>query len=190
MGATTLLILDVQNALTDLLSTTTPYLQRVATTLAGARMSNIKVIHVVTAFRPDYPEIHPRNRSTTPAVKLGRFIEGTSDVEMHAAVKPLPEEVVITKRRVSAFTGTELDMILRCYGTDRLVIAGIATSGAVLSTVRQAQDLDFQITVFHDLCIDGDAEVHRFLIDKVLSSKCKILTGQEWVDEFSARASA
>lgn len=190
MGATTLLILDIPNAITDLLSTTAPYLERVASTLVGARKNNIKVIHVVTAFRPDYPEIHPRNRSTAPAVKLGRFIEGTSDVEIHAAVKPTPEEVVITKRRVSAFTGTELDMILRCYGTDQLVIAGMTTSGAVLSTVRQAQDLDFQITVLHDLCIDGDAEVHRFLIDKVLSRKCEILTGQEWVDELSAKASA
>lgn len=110
-------------------------------------------------------------------------------MEIHAAVKPASDEVVITKRRVSAFTGTELDMILRCYGTDRLVIAGLATSGAVLSTVRQAQDLDFQITVLHDLCMDRDEELHRILIDKVFAKNCEILTGQEWVDRLGAKAS-
>lgn len=189
MGTTTLLILDIENGITDIMGIKATYLRRLASTLAGARKNNIKVIHVVIAFRPGYPENHKQSPTISAVAKVGRFLEGSSDVEIHAAVKPASDEVVITKRRVSAFTGTELDMILRCYGTDRLVIAGLATSGAVLSTVRQAQDLDFQITVLHDLCMDRDEELHRILIDKVFAKNCEILTGQEWVDRLGAKAS-
>lgn len=189
MGTTTLLILDIENGVMDILGEMGTYLQRLASTLAGARNNNIKVIHVITAFRPGYPENHPHNTSVPAMAAAGKFMEGSSEVEIHPAVKPTPEEVVITKRRVSAFTGTELDIVLRCYNTDRLVIAGVATSGAVLSTIRHAQDMDFQITVLHDLCMDRDEEVHRVLIDKVFGRKCEIVSGQEWVDQLNANTS-
>lgn len=74
----------------------------------------------------------------------------------------MPDEVVVSKRRVSAFTGTDLDILLRCYKSNHLIIAGLVTSGAVLSTIRQAQDMDFQITVLRDLRMDWDEEVHFF----------------------------
>lgn len=186
METTTLLILDIQNGVLDMLGDTGSYLQRLASTLSEARKNNLKVIHVVTAFRPGYPENHPNNGSVPAIAAAGKFIEGSTDVEIHAAVKPTRDEVVITKRRVSAFTGTDLDLILRCSRTDRLVIAGVATSGAVLSTIRQAQDLDFRITVLHDLCLDRDEEVHRVLVQKVFGRKCEVLTGEEWVDQLDA----
>jgi nicotinamidase-related amidase len=47
----------------------------------------------------------------------------------------LPTEVVVVKRRVSAFTGGDLEVVLRTAGVDPLVLAGIATSGVVLSTL-------------------------------------------------------
>jgi hypothetical protein len=53
--------------------------------------------------------------------------------------------VVLTKRRVSAFAGSDLDVILRAGGIDALILSGIATSGCVLSTLRQAADLDFSL---------------------------------------------
>jgi hypothetical protein len=51
--------------------------------------------------------------------------------------------MVVTKRRASAFAGSDLDMVLRAAGIEVLVLSGIATSDVVLSTVRQAADLDF-----------------------------------------------
>lgn len=71
-------------------------------------------------------------------------MEGDPSVDIHAAVAATPEEPVITKRCESAFFRTELEMILRCYNTERIVVAGVITSGAVLSTVREAMDLDFR----------------------------------------------
>ena len=67
--------------------------------------------------------------------------------EVHAAVAPEPGEVVVTKKRVSAFAGSDLDVVLRGLDVDALVLTGIATSGVVLSTLRMAADLDYELTV-------------------------------------------
>jgi nicotinamidase-related amidase len=71
--------------------------------------------------------------------------------------------------------------VLRAKGIDSLVLSGIATSGVVLSTIRQAADLDFGITVLSDACLDADAEVHRVLMEKVFPRQANVMTVHEWV---------
>jgi nicotinamidase-related amidase len=61
------------------------------------------------------------------------------------------------------------------------VLAGIATSGVVLSTVRQAADLDLGLTVLSDGCLDADEEVHRVLVEKVFPQQAVVTTVAEWV---------
>src|SRR5204862_162672 len=79
---------------------------------------------------------------------------------------PAPSDILVTKRRVSAFSGSDLDVVLRAANIDTLVLTGIATSGVVLSTLRQAADLDYRLVVLADACLDGDADVHRVLTEK------------------------
>lgn len=69
-------------------------------------------------------------------VPIGKFVENDQSTSFPSSIAPLENDVVITKRRVSAFTGTDLEVVLRSSGVDNLVIGGIATSGAVLSTLR------------------------------------------------------
>ena len=190
MGATTFLILDVQNGVIDQLENSDAYLQRLASTLSAAREKSIKIIHVVTAFRPGYPEMHPNNASVPSVAARSLFQEGDPAVQIHSAVAPIAQEVVITKRRVSAFTGTELELILRCSQTDHLVVAGLITSGAVLSTVRHAMDIDLRLTILRDLCMDRDEEVHRVLMDKVFARKAAVISGEEWVAQINAEPSS
>jgi nicotinamidase-related amidase len=113
----------------------------------------------------------------------GEYQQGMKSVEVHPAVAPTDNEAVIMKRRISAFFATELDMILRCFQAQTIVIAGLITSGAVLSTVRQAMDLDYRVTVIEDLCMDRDEEVHRVLIDKVFARKTEIVSAVNWILE-------
>ncbi|KAJ5151279.1 Isochorismatase family protein [Penicillium canariense] len=190
MGTTTLLILDIEKGTVDMLGNTGTYLQRLGSAVAAARSNNIKIVHVITAFRTGYPECHPSNSLVPAMAAMGKFQEGDWTTEIHPAVAPTKDEVVITKRRVSAFFGTELEMILRCFDTEQLVVAGIATSGAVLSTIRHASDLDYRITVLRDLCMDRDEEVHDLLMDKVFKGKTDVITGQEWMERISANLSA
>jgi nicotinamidase-related amidase len=97
-------------------------------------------------------------------------------------VAPQPEDVVVTKRRVSAFAGSDLDVVLRSLGVRALVVAGIATSGVVLSTPRRAADLDYELTVLADDCVDADPEVHRVLLEKVFPRQAAVVDTEEWID--------
>lgn len=190
MGNTTLLLLDIQNAVVDQFESKEDYLQRISSILSTARKHSINVVHVVTAFRNGYPESHPNNTSVPAVAARGLFKEGDSSVQLHPVVDLKPEEPVITKRRVSAFFGTELDMILRCSTTDHLVIAGLATSGAVLSTIRQAMDLDYRITVLRGCCMDPNEEVHRVLMDSVFGRKLNVISEEEWVSQINVESSS
>jgi nicotinamidase-related amidase len=87
----------------------------------------------------------------------------------------------VLKKRVSAFTGSDLDVLLRGAEIDTLVLTGIATSGVVLSTLRQAADRDFRLVVLADGCLDSDSEVHRVLTEKVFPRQAEVTTVEEWV---------
>jgi nicotinamidase-related amidase len=144
-------------------------LARTATLIGGARRSGMRVIYVVVGFRAGYPEVSPRNQSFSGIRGTGRFVEGTAGSEIHPAVAPEPGDVIVAKHRVSAFAGTDLEMVLRANAVETLVLAGIATSGVVLSTVRHAADADYRIVLVADCCADPDPEVHRVLVEKILA---------------------
>ncbi len=87
----------------------------------------------------------------------------------------------MTKRRVSAFSGSDLEVVLRSLEVRSLTLAGIATSGVVLSTLRQAADLDFGLTVLRDCCLDPDDDVHRVLMEKVFPRQATVESAAQWV---------
>ena len=75
------------------------------------------------------------------SLKHQQLFEGTSG-SIYAAVAPEDGDIVITKSRVNAFAGTDLELVLRATDINTLVLFGIATSGVVLSTTLHAADAD------------------------------------------------
>ena len=71
-----------------------------------------------------------------------------------------------------------LEMLLRANGIETLVLAGIATGGGVLSTVRHAADADYGLVVVSDCCGDRGPEVHRVLVDKVFPRQATVTTAE------------
>lgn len=108
------------------------------------------------------------------------MVESDGSTAIHPAVAPQAGDVVVTKRRVGAFSGSDLEIVLRSQDVKSLVLTGIATSGVVLSTLRAAADMDFQITVLSDCCADGDAVVHDVLMSRVFPRQAEVLTLDEW----------
>ncbi len=53
--------------------------------------------------------------------ELSGFVEGVSS-KVQPAVEPQPGDVIVTKRRVSAFAGSDLDVVLRAGGIETLVL--------------------------------------------------------------------
>jgi nicotinamidase-related amidase len=185
---TALLVMDFQMAIVDNFATDKEaLLSATASLLDAAREAQAMVVYVVVGFRPGYPEINRRNVSFSAVKEAGLFAAGSSGAEIHPAIAPRPGEAIVTKHRVGAFAGTDLDMILRANGVETLALAGIATSGVVLSTVRHASDADYRLIVVKDCCSDRDGDVHRVLVEKVFLRQAAVVTAAEVVHAFGAR---
>jgi nicotinamidase-related amidase len=174
-----LLVMDVQNGIVENYDQG-GVVERIAQAVAAARGAGVSVIFVRVAFRPGAPEVSPRNRIFGLAGATGVVSVDEATIVIDPRVAPQPGEVVVTKRRVSAFTGSDLEVILRAGAVEELVLCGISTSGVVLSTLRQAADQDYGLTVLRDACADGDEEVHRVLTEKVFPRQAEVLDVAGW----------
>jgi len=181
MAQNALLVLDVQRSTVHRFGDDAGYLARLRGAVEAARAADIPVIHVIVGFRAGHPEASARNKmlSTLPG-GIG-YTPDDQGAGIHPDVAPLPADLVVTRTRLGGFAGSDLDVLLRARGIDGLVLTGIATSGAVLSTLRQAADLDFSLTVLSDGCLDADAEVHRVLTKKVFPVQADIVTVDDWI---------
>jgi nicotinamidase-related amidase len=162
------------------------YLPAAVRALETARAAQVPVIHVVLQFRSGHVDAHPRNKifGSLPA---HLFTADDPGAAIHPDVAPRGDEIVVPKNRVSAFAGNNLRQILNVQAIDHLVLAGIATSGIVLSTALQAADLDYRVTVLSDACADRDPDLHNTLVTKVFNRRGDVMTTSEWAESLLLR---
>jgi nicotinamidase-related amidase len=177
---TALLVLDMQAGIVDMLPDSKAIIGNVAEAIANARDKKIPVIYVAVGFRQGAPEINKNNKSFAGSKERFANMDMTEFMKIHPDLAPLAGELTVIKRRVSAFTGSDLEVILRAYDIQHIVLTGIATSGVVLSTIREAADKDYLITVLADCCADGDEEVHRVLTTEIFPRQAEVLMVKEW----------
>jgi len=138
---TALLLIDIQN----------DYFPDGKMVLEGSLEASEKAKQVLSLFREKgLPLVHIQHISVRPGAPF--FIAGTSGVEIHATVKPLPGELVIHKHYPNSFRDTSLLEHLQSKNIDRVVIAGMMTHMCVDATTRAAFDYGFQCIVLHDAC--------------------------------------
>ena len=177
---TALLVMDVQRVTVNRLKDSTPFINSITKSIQTARKCKIPVIYVIVGFRKGYPEVSPDNKSFS-VIKNGTMnFDSEESAKVHASIEPQPGDIIVTKKRVSAFTGSDLEVVLRSLGIKYLVLSGLATGGVVLSTLREAADKDFVITVLSDCCADIDEEVHRVLITKIFLRQAEVISSEEW----------
>jgi len=158
------------------------FVGRAASVLEAARGANMRVIHVQVGFRPGFPEISARNSlfsSIKTSPRHQQMFQGSAGA-IHPALAPKADEPVVTKHRVSAFTGTDLDMILGANDIETVILFGIATSGVVLSTLVDAFDLDYRVVVVKDACADADQDLHECLINKFFPMRAAVISAGEF----------
>lgn len=181
MSNTALLVMDMQTAMLGMIPNAAELTSRVAGAIASARSKGMPVIYVVVGFRPGAPEISANNKGFMQAKQMVNNVKPEDFMQIHPELAPLENEVVVVKRRVSAFAGSDLEVVLRAFGIDHMVLTGIATGGVVLSTLREAADKDFRITVLADGCADREEDVHTFLTTKIFPKQGEVVTVNEWI---------
>lgn len=178
---TALLVMDMQTAILQNLPDTAALIARVSSAIAHARAKNIPVIYVVVGFRPGAPEISTNNKGFAASKARFANIDAAAFTQIEPSLAPQGDEIIVTKRRISAFAGSDLEVVLRAFGIRHMVLMGVATSGVVLSTTREAADKDFALTILSDGCADADEEVHRVLTTKIFPRQADVMTVEDWV---------
>lgn len=175
-ASTALLLMDFQNDIVALIADGDALVQRAAEARAWADANGVQVVHVRVAFRPeDYMEISPNNKRFGPRRGGGTMADETPGTAVHSALAPTEQDVVVRKTRVGAFSTTDLAQELADRSIDTLILAGISTSGVVLSTIRDAADHDYRLFVLADCCADPEAEVHDVLVGQVFPKQADMI---------------
>jgi nicotinamidase-related amidase len=181
---TALLVMDYQPAALGSLSDAEALLSRVAGVIAVVRRHGGQIGYVRVAFEDaDYDAIPATSWMGTRVASAGRAFHSESPATaVHEHVAPEPGDIIVRKTRVGAFSTTDLDQQLRDRAIDTLILAGISTSGVVLSTVRDASDRDYRVFVLADASADPDPEVHDFLTEKIFPRQAHVITIAELHD--------
>lgn len=136
-----------------------------AKVLASARRGGIKIVYLKMGFRPDLSDLgspDSPNRVRHLQFGVGQTIcapDGTESrilirdnwgTDIIPELEPQQNDVVIYKHRYSGFYQTDLDAMLRQWGTKYLIITGCTTSVCVESTVRDAMFRDYLCVLLAD----------------------------------------
>lgn len=188
LAHTAVLPMDLQNGIVSIYCSADPdFIGRCGDVVHAARAAQLPILHVRVGFRPGLPEVSSRN-PLFGAIKTSerhqQLFHGTGG-DIHPALGPAEDDIVVTKHRVSAFEGTDLAMILRAKEIDTLILFGIATSGVVLSTLLHASDCDYRLIVVRDCCLDTDADLHSALLDKLFARRATVVTSADLLESLS-----
>ena len=182
---TALLVMDMQAGIVGMLPNVTDLLPKVAQAIAIARENKIPVIYVTVGFRQGAPEVSMNNKGVAAVKERLATVNMDEFTKVHPDLAPEDGELTVMKRRLSAFSGSDLELILRAFGIQHMVLTGVSTNGVVLSTLREATDKDYRLTVLSDCCADGDEEVHRVLTTKIFPRHADVLMVDDWSCRFS-----
>jgi ureidoacrylate peracid hydrolase len=159
---------------------------RLAEALTVCRESGIKVVYTAHEHRADGSDLGLF--SFTRPIATGRALAaGSHGVEIYPDIAPRPDEHVIRKHRYSAFFATDLDMILRSWRVETLIIAGTTTENCCFSTARDALFLDYKVVFLSDATATFDyddlgfgamsaEEVHRAILVIVARSTGHVIS--------------
>lgn len=166
-ATTALLLMDLQNGIVGGYPEPGVFLAKLVRARAAARRAGMTVGYVRVAITAEEAGQIPATSRFAQAAATGVLDADSPTTQIDARIAPAEGEIVVRKRRVGAFGTTDLQEQLDARGIDTLVLAGVSTSGVVLSTVRDASDRDYRLVVLADGCLDTDPDVHRVLTEKV-----------------------
>ena len=152
-----------------------PNLQRL---ISSAREMGIPVIFANDSFLPNdflfKGKIKPHS------------IRGTEGAEVIDELEPVDTDIVLPKRRMSAFFKTDLDMTLRTLDVDTIVVCGISTQVCVLTTAMDGLANDFRVVLLEDCCACASRADHETVIGLLrrpgFAFLLSVVTSEEFLD--------
>ena len=158
------------------------------------RDAEIKVIYTAHVHRRDGSDMGLFDDMHAPIAKRAALVDGTPGVDIYPELAPAPGEHVIKKHRYSGFFGTDLDIILREWGVDTVIISGTTTENCCHATARDAMFRNYRVVFLSDATATYDypdrgfgtmpnAEVHHATLVILADSTAHVMS----VDDMKAR---
>jgi nicotinamidase-related amidase len=176
-----LLVMDYQQAIVGMIDDSDALVARAAEAIELVRSRGGQIGYVRVAFTDaDLQNIPPTSRmGARIASGPEAFHDDSPTTQIDERVAPRDGDIIVRKTRVGAFSTTDLAQQLAERGIDTLILAGISTSGVVLSTVRDGSDRDYALYVLSDATADRDQVVHECLMEKVFPRQADVITVTE-----------
>jgi len=151
----------------------------------GCRAQGIPVVWIQEVHKPHLQDIgRELDGSEGP-----HCVEGWETTEIVEGLGPRPEEFHIPKRRYSAFFGTELDIVLKAYKAESLILIGGFTDICVLYTAIDAHQRDFFINVVTDVVSGSSRQAHDDALEAMrYVQRDALVTSDEvaaWLEELA-----
>lgn len=203
---TVMIVVDMQNDfVAEGAPMETPAARAMVPTLAASldacRSAGIRVLYTAHVHRPDGSDLGNFKELDARIAKHNALVDGTAGVDIYSDLVPAPGEHVIKKHRYSAFFGTDLDIILREWQIDTVIISGTTTENCCLSTARDALFRNYDVLFLSDATATYDypdrgygampnAEVHHATLVVLACSTAQVLTVAEMIGMLPNRAAA
>src|SRR3989442_10284140 len=172
---------------------------KVAEALRICRDAGIKIIYTAHVHRRDgcdmglFDDLHP------PIANRDALVDGTPGVDIYPELAPKAGEHVIKKHRYSGFFGTDLDIILREWGVDTVLISGTTTENCCHATARDAMFRNYRVVFLSDATATYDypdrgfssmpaAEVQHATIVVLAASTAHVMSVKDMRERLSRRA--
>lgn len=128
----------------------------------GARRLGMTIVHVPIAFSDDYAEVGSDPQGILNLVKnAGAFRKDTWGAAFYDGIDIQDHDLTIEgKSGICAFTGTNLDLMLRHHGIRSIALAGLLTNVCIESTMRTAYNLGYQVYTLTD-CMATISHAHQ-----------------------------
>jgi biuret amidohydrolase len=165
------------------------------------RSTGIRVIYTAHVHRRDgsdmglFDDMHP------PIANRTALVDGTPGVDIYPELAPQPGEHVIKKHRYSGFFGTDLDIILREWGVDTVIVSGTTTENCCHATARDAMFRNYRVVFLSDATATYDypdrgfgsmpnEQVHQATLVILAASTAHVMPVADMAGRLQARATA
>ena len=135
------------------------------------RSTGRPIVFANFALGPHYESVSETNRLMVTISQTGLFRKPTP----MAGLDVTADDRQYVCPRASVFYGTSLDQDLRAQGIDTIVMAGIASSGVLFSSVAWASDADYRIYLVRDCCYDPDVQAHEALFRTSFATRAVLI---------------
>ena len=121
-------------------------------------------------------------------------IRGTNGTNPIAALDPQKSDIILEKRRFSAFFKTDLDQTLRTLKIDTVAVGGINTHVCVLATALDSISHDFETVILEDLSAAYKRDIHQNCLDAYRNSALypilRVMNSRDFLNDLPSQDSS